>query len=213
MIDSDLEKFIPKFLPEGEQDDLFSDLKQITKGDFLATYKNFYHTYGTQRELYLDQGDCIDNLPIFNLPNTTSKEGKGFILSNVCDVNTDNLRPIPMRILYAPILQLEKYKLQLKEKGGYDDEKIKAKIDIIRKQQVTNLFYIPQGDGIDYEGIVPLDHILSIPRTSLTPENIRSHRLFQLSRTAWYIFLIKITYHFARTNEELILNRSPAHNP
>lgn len=209
MIDDELKKYIPRFLPDGEQVDFFSDLKQlISKEMGTGRYKNFYATYGTKREPYLDQGDCIDGIPVYNLPNLEYKEGKVFILSNTCDVNTENVRVVPMKVMYAPILNLDKYIDLLKSKGGYSEKKIEA----IRDQQVTNLFYLPD-QALGYEAIVPLDHINSLSSDLFEGEKITKDRLFQLSRSGWYTLLVKITHHFARANEELMLNRSPRTNP
>lgn len=211
MSDDELKKYIPKFLPNGEQDDLFYGLKQITdnKEAYVDRLKNFYSTYGTQKDPYLDQGDGLADMDIFNLPHPTSSKGLGFILSNTCDINPDNERGIPMRILYAPVINLEKYVKLLEDHGVYRE----GWLENVRQQKITHLVYLPKGAGLDYEAIVPLDHIMSIDEDSVTADSIREKRVFQLSRIAWYILLIKITHHFARTNKGLLLNRSPSFNP
>ncbi len=211
MSDDELKKYIPKFLPSGEQDDLFYGLKQITdnKEAYMYKLKNFYSTYGTEKDPYLDQGDGLADMKIYNLPNPASRDGLGFVLSNTCDINPDNERDIPMRILYAPVLNLDKYVRLLKEKGIYRE----GWIENVRQQKITHLIYLPKGPGLDYEAIVPLDHIISVDQDSVPVASIREKRVFQLSRIAWYILLIKITHHFARTNKGLFLNRSPNFNP
>lgn len=213
MPDDELKAYIPKFLPSGEQDELFYGLKQIVddKESYSQRLKNFYATYGARKEPYLDQGDCLDGMSIFNLPSSDSRQGYGFVLSNSCDISSENKRDIPMRLLYAPVINLEKYVLLLKQKNVYRE----GWIENVRQQKITHLFYLPKGAGLGlgYEAIVPFDHILSIDKDLIQVDTIKEKRVFQLSRVAWYILLIKLTHHFARANEDLLLNRSPSHNP
>ena len=211
MPNDELKAYIPKFLPSGEQDELFYGLKQIVddKEGYSQRLKNFYTTYGAQRDPYLDQGDCLDGMDIFNLPRHDSRQGYGFVLSNSCDVNPDNKREIPMRLLYAPVVNLEKYVSLLKQKKVYREGWIEA----VRQQKITHLFYLPKGAGLGYEAVVPFDHMLSIDKDLIQVDTIRERRIFQLSRVAWYVLLIKLTHHFARASEDLLLNRSSLYNP
>lgn len=202
MIDEDLKKFLPTFLSSGEQEELFYNLKQLIKGD-ISRVKNFYINASNDR--LLEQGDVIDGVDIFNLPMTTPTEGKGFIISNTCDVNPDNDRAVPMGVMYAPVLNLEKYENRLKAEGLYSEDWGRS----VRMQQITNLVYLPAGLGMDYEAIVPLDKINSMASDYITPETASSNRVSRLSLTGWYILLIKITHHFARTTNELISRKSP----
>lgn len=205
MIDEDLKKFLPTFLPNGEQEELFYNLRQLVNGD-ISRIKNFYSgSYGSGDSV-LEQGDGMEGLPIFNLPSTESRSGKGFVISNTCDVNADNDRSVPMRMLYAPVLNLEKYEEALRRQGEYS----KSWADAVRKQQITHLFYLPKGSGLGYEAIVPLDHIHSLASGYLSDDTISSSRVFKLSLTGWYILLIKLTYHFARTTNQLIARKSSA---
>lgn len=206
MIDEDLKKFIPTFLANNEQENLFYGLKQIRDNN-LSRLKNFY-IGNHPEESILEQGDGVDNLPIFNLPDTTTVQAKGFIISNTCDISPDNNRKIPMNTLYAPIVNLNKYEELLRKNGEYTDEWAQA----VRNQQITNLFYLPKGIGLDYEAVVPLDHINSLPASYISDEDILSNRIFRLSLTAWYVLLIKLTHHFARTTNDLIVRKSISAN-
>lgn len=208
MVEESLRKYLPTFNKKGEVEDFYSGIKEIIKTGKLAS-KDFFSTYGTLKEPILDQGDCIDNMPIFNLPNTVSKSGKGFILSNVCDISEGNKRTDQVRVLYAPLLNFDKYIEKLKENKLYN----KQKEDAIKSQQVTTILFVPRGGGLEYDAFVPLDQVISIPRSEIATDTIRDRRVFQLSRTAWYLLLMKITHHFARSNNELFENRSPSSNP
>ncbi len=202
MIDEDLKKFLPTFLPNGEQDELFYGLEQL-RNNRLSTIKNFY-THNDTIDTILEQGDGIDGLPIFNLPELHSKYGKGFVISNTCDVSIDNTRVVPMRLLYAPVLNLEKYENALRESGDYSEDWGRA----VREQQITHLFYLPVGSGLSYEAIVPLDQVNSIAPSYLLEQDLSVNKVFRLSLIAWYVLLIKLTHHFARTTNELIARKS-----
>lgn len=204
MIDEDLKKFLPTFLPNGEQEELFYNLKQLLGGD-ISRIKNFYRGADNSEDYILEQGDGIAGLPIFNLPSINSSEGKGFIVSNTCDISPGNDRSLSMRTMYAPVLNLNKYEEALRQQGEYS----KSWADAVRKQQITHLFYLPAGSGLDYEAIVPLDHVHSIAAGYVSDDMIVSNRIFKLSLTSWYILLIKLTHHFARTTNELIARKSP----
>ena len=208
MIEEQLRRYLPVFNDKNEVEDFYSGIEEIVKTGKLAA-DNFYEVYGTAKEPVLDQGDCIKDMPIFNLPHPQYKAGDGFILSNVCDVSEGNVRTDGVRILYAPVLNFEKYIESLKERGLYNRDKEQA----IRQQKVTNVVFLPKHGNLGSDSFVPLDQICSIPREMLRTNEILERRIFQLSRVAWYLLLMKITHHFARVNNELFDNRSPAKNP
>ena len=70
----------------------------------------------------------------------------------------------------------------------------------IRDQRVTSIFHLPEGawgpEGIVLLGTIhahPLDDFLAKDRT----------RLFTLSQYAFYIFLVKLSIHFTRMQENV----------
>ena len=204
MTEEELSLYLPKFLPDGEIADLKSDLRQFTSGGEVDLAR--YYTVVTQEYPHLSQGDGVSGMPIFNLPSVESKLGRGFIISNTCDVFSGNTRPLDVNFLYAPILKLNAYEELLKKNGTYDNNRI----DAIKKQQVSDMFYLPVGRGLEEESIVMLDRINSIDSSVLPTDEIPQKRLFQLSQSAWYVLLIKLTYHFVRVNEGLLRDRSRA---
>jgi hypothetical protein len=50
------------------------------------------------------QGDVFKGLTIYGPRG--SKEAKGIILSNSCDIDTNNKRDFPMRAVFAPLVNL-----------------------------------------------------------------------------------------------------------
>lgn len=47
---------------------------------------------------------------VINLPNPKIAKMPAMVISNTCDIDQNNKRLAPKRIVYAPIYQLEKYK-------------------------------------------------------------------------------------------------------
>ncbi len=45
-----------------------------------------------------------------NLPKPDIKPVPGMILSNTCDIDLTNVRNFPSQVVYAPIINLAKYK-------------------------------------------------------------------------------------------------------
>jgi len=203
MTDEELAHYLPKFLPDGEIADLYSDLKQFTNGGEVDFGR--YYMSQDQKYPHLNQGDGIAQLPVFNLPSTKSKLGSGFIISNTCDVFTGNPRPLDVSFLYAPIIKLDAYETLLRKNKKYS----KDRIDAIVAQQVSDMFYLPAGAGLEEDSIVLFSGINSIDSAILPSDQIEERRIFQLSQSAWYVLLIKLTYHFVRVNEGLLRDRSP----
>lgn len=203
MIEDDfLSKYLPRFLPEDDQVELFSDLKQLAYSHEY-NYNNFYYNFGKHKK-QINQGDGINNLTFVNIPSMEDYQAPGIILSNTCDINLKNQRETPTKIVYAPIFKLENYIELLQSHNAYNEQHIEA----IRNQQVTQIFYLPKGMELEYEGIVHLDHISSADNESIARDNLGNTRIFKLSLFGFYAFIIKITHHFSRVNKELIEERS-----
>lgn len=100
---------------------------------------NYYTSYYPNDEL---QGDGWEGLDIVDVVTSRKRSIKGIILSNSCDISTENKRELPPNILFAPIVELEVYRNRL-IKAGIAENQINSKIEAIKKQKVTSLFYLP----------------------------------------------------------------------
>src|SRR5262249_26177507 len=72
----------------------------------------------------------------------------------------------------------------------------------IRKQHVTNLFYVPAGSGLEVDHVVLLDDVHTMPAEVFATE--RGTKIFTLSQAGFYLFIIKLSLHFCRFHEALI---------
>ncbi|MFO7749746.1 MAG: hypothetical protein R6V54_06595, partial [Desulfobacteraceae bacterium] len=61
---------------------------------------------------------------------------------------------------FAPVIPLGLYKEKLKERE-VPESTINSKINSIKEQKVTSLFYLPKGGNLDSDHIVPLDDLLA----------------------------------------------------
>ena len=138
-----------------------------------------------------------------NLPSHEVRSTPAMILSNTCDISPSNERLLPSRVVYAPILQLEKYKQLLLCNTQKEQQVIDNHIKSIKNQFISNIFYLPKGINLEHDSIVFLDRLNNCPAGILTEEEIKKKKLFTLSNYGFYIFLIKISIHFTRIREEV----------
>jgi hypothetical protein len=147
------------------------------------------------------QGDGWTSFEVINFYDGDRKSVKGIILSNSCDIDIENKRDMPPKIVFAPIIKLKSYQ-QVLEKGGLNSEIIENKISSIIAQDITSIFYLPKGCFLDDDYIVILDDIHNIPASFFHGKEDRK-KLFTLSQIGFYVFLIKLSIHFCRFHENL----------
>ena len=199
----ELKVYLPQYLSDIEQKKLIDEIRKFTnnpKYPYLFLPKS-------DVDAFIMQGDSFVK-GTFLIPDVKTKTFKNIvpcmILSNTCDISSENLRSIPLNLSYAPIFNLEKYQERLtKEKGQQiaDNE-----CTAIRNQQVTSYFYIPSNSGLGYDGFVHFDKVSNSP----VPQNhgeIISNRIFSLNQFGFYLFLFKLSIHFTRIREGI--NRTP----
>lgn len=200
MIDfEEVKKYLPHYLNNASQDNLFKELKSFPENIDDRLYSQLL----TKNEI-IYQGDGIDDMLVINLPSTEIRPFRSMIISNTCDIYLENEKLFPSRIIYAPIFNLEKYIDSLiKEHGENDDQKRKIKNHMlsIKKQLSTQIFYLPKGAGLQYDSIVFLDRLNNFPTGLMTGEEIKQRKIFTLSNYGFYLFLIKLSIHLTRVRE------------
>ena len=76
-------------------------------------------------------------------------------------------------------------------------------INAIKKQEITQIFYLPKFDGKLEESIVFLDRVNNMPNTLIERDKISSNRIFTLSDYGAYLFLLKLSIHFTRVQDKV----------
>jgi len=150
------------------------------------------------------QGDGWPGLSLINFITGDKQPVKGIILSNSCDISVENRRDVPSMVVFAPLIRLSRFKQKL-EQSGLSEERITEKLNSIRKQQVSSIFYLPPGGNLEFEYFAPLDDLHSMPLQVFidTPDK---QKLFTLSMFGFWFFLFKLSIHFCRFQEELARN-------
>jgi hypothetical protein len=183
----EIKKYLPTYLSSESNEQLF---KQIDSGKI----DDNYYAFECPIENKILQGDGLNSIIVFN-------SAPAIVLSNTCDIDSDNRRMFQPNMVYAPIFNLEKYRLLLIEESLKTDDGVDAHINSIRRQEITQIFYLPQGSGMKYEGIVFLDRLLHYPIHLLTDDDIHQRKMFTLSNFGFYSFLVKLNIHFTRVKE------------
>lgn len=178
----------PYLLPEHKQQ-LYSELRNFPE-------KFNYYTSKFDDEML--QGDGWGGFLVLHQANNESKKIHGVVLSNSCDISPENRRRIPPKIIFASIIKLSKYIEQLR-KGGISEDEINTVTESIKRQEITSLFYLPKGGGLTDEHIAILDDVYSVPTNSIQMSDM--NKLFTLSQSGIYLFILKLSIHFCRFND------------
>lgn len=187
-----LEDQIPFYLTREQKDGLLAALR-----DFPRRI-DYYLNDGYPSEVL--QGDVWSSLDTFNFNDSSRKSVKGMILSNSCDVSLGNERTIPPKLVFAPIIRMDAYRRLLSQ--TMSDKSIDDKFRDIRAQEITSIFYLPQGGGLDAEHLVFMDDVHSVPSDYFQNKGERAKQA-TLSLYGFYLFLFKLSVHFCRFHEQV----------
>lgn len=196
----DISLYLPQYLSSEAKDALRKELSLYpTNGT-----KDTIYTSTLDNVDYLLQGDGIMEVDYINFPDKEVKKIPVLLLSNTCDMSIENKRMNECRILYSPILNLEKYKNMLLKK--YSTTKVDNHIEDVKNQHVSQILYLPKGGKLEYEGIVFFDRAISIPLSEGVVDDMCKNKLFTFSNFGFYLFLLKISIHFTRIQEKIDRN-------
>ena len=159
---------------------------------------NYYSQYHQGEWL---QGDGFQDFEVYSFEKAESKKTKGIIISNSCDISKDNERELPVNITFAPVVPLEGIEKIIIRVVG--EEKAKSKINSIKSQKVTNMFFLPaQTSSLEEDYVVMFDQMAHMPRKYC--ETHVGKQLFTLSQSAFYLFTMKLSMHFCRLHENIL---------
>lgn len=192
---SSIETQLPYYLSKDRKEGLLKALKDFPDN------MDYYLDKNSSLNSEILQGDGLNSLKIIQYETLATKSIRGILLSNSCDLDSNNSRDRGLKAVIAPIIKLSKYKLIL-ERIGVTEDKILAKMANIKAQKVTDIFYLPPVNSCDEEHIVILDDLHSIPLKFLSLET-QNEKIFTLSQAGFYLFLLKISVHFCRFHENI----------
>ncbi|MEM9858464.1 MAG: hypothetical protein AAF843_13965 [Bacteroidota bacterium] len=192
----DLKIYLPKYLSAESEKQLFDSLK-----DFPSNIDQRLYTNHLENEPIIFQGDGLRNLLAINLPSTETKVVSGMVISNTCDIDPVNKRNFPSQIVYAPIIDLGKYSNSLRSQ--LPEEKVSGHLAAIRKQYITQIFYLPPILNKLKESIVFLDRLHNVGSNKYDRSELNLSRIFSLSNYGNYLFLFKLSLHFTRIQDKV----------
>ena len=189
-----IELFLPRYLTEPTKNGLVDSLRQ-----FPDNIDQRFYLGRDIADAPILQGDGIGSLTVCHIPSRRFYSAPCVVVSNSCDIDPNNSRHTSGSVCYAPIVKLDKYRLSLI--ASYGPSRAADIVMSIRKQYITQYFYLPCGAGMTYEGIVPLDQVTNAPNSPDFYDALREHRVFTLSQYGFYLFLFKLSVHFTRMGE------------
>lgn len=197
-----LNEHIPYYLTQGQKEGLIKALKAFIDDKVTKSY--YLNRYLTE----LLQGDAWTKLKIRNFDTGETGSILGIILSNSCDIASENIRDFPVNITFAPLIPLSKY-AELLKRNKLHTMAIDQKIRAIKRQGITSMFFLPAGGGLYESGcalkedhIALFDDIYTMPLTVFESEKEKS-KVLTLSDFGFYLFIFKLSIHFCRFQENL----------
>jgi len=196
-----LRQQIPYYLTaDPAQKQLVKGLKALSEG---ATNGYFIPADADPYGKDMLQGDGWRGFQVYSFVSGTLNPARGMVLSNSCDISPENERVLPPNVTFAPIVKLSKIEARFKERGLQADQ-IASRLQAIRAQSITSMFYLPADAPLEEEYVALLDDLHSMP--------VELHRkaavkVFTLSMVGFYLFVFKLSVHFCRLHENV--DRSP----
>jgi hypothetical protein len=195
----DIQKYIPQYLASEDQRKLVDELRSISSGGHASYILSKYNDHFQEEML---QGDGWHGFRAFMFHSGEKRSVKGLVLSNSCDVDPANPRDVPSKVTFAPLVKLSAFERVLAA-SGIDNQRILKKIDAIKSQKTTNIFYIPSSGTLAEDHIVRLDEVYTMPVADHFKCEDRG-KIFTLSNTGFYMFVFKLSVHFCRLQEKVI---------
>ena len=205
--DTTWEATLPAYLTSPNKNRLKDGLSQFFDPDHRQKQKKYDNFYLTNPPDFFMQGDLINSLPVYdwNFDNNTYSTGFApvILVSNSCDVSPKEDRLLDKEALFARLIPLNDFFSDLRE-DGYSKENIDSIYNNLTHQTYSNLFYLPKNSITDLEYIVFFDKVFWHPSENfnLKLENIKEERFLSLDHFGFYLFILKLSYHFCRVPEE-----------
>lgn len=183
-----------KIIPEEHQPALQRNLTRIPDFSWLLT----------EPHASLDrlQGDLIKEFPTVFLDDSATPQTRNFtvmLMNNTCDLPDKRLDFVTA----APIIDFQKY-LEFESKRR-SEESLRAYADSIRRNDKTELFYLPKFDEFQDGALVLLHMVCSVSAHVYRQALTTRKRIASFTQTGFYFLLIKLTTHIARAESSEVI--------
>ena len=203
--------FLPKYLTPELEEKLFNTVNEnfplsIDPNLIYSVLDNNYY-----------QGDALVDIPFSNFEKDSFNMAylSGILLSNSCDISSENVRLENPNFQFATIFSLDEYILLLEDRK-IGEEKIRSFVQTLKSNRISNLFYLPEKKNgelvIIKESFVRFDLNVTLPAVIFESEHYSKDyapdgdRLFSFTNYGFYLFLIKLSIHFCRFREGVFRN-------
>ena len=147
------------------------------------------------------QGDLWSKVEIVNYETGARKPVKAIVLSNSCDIDETNRRDLPPLVTVAPLIPLARYEALLTGMG-VNPFRVASQLLNIRRNAVTDIFYLPIGSAVKEEHIALLSDVCTVPISKFSAGSA-AVKMTSLSLVGFYLFLFKLSVHFCRFHENV----------
>jgi hypothetical protein len=178
-------------IPKEKQESLISDLRRIPDFSWLVGAPNPH--------VEKLQGDFLASFPVCYInsklePAVARKSV--MIINNTCDLPDGRGSFVSV----APVIDFKKYIES--QAGKRTTESLRNHEADLRKNQISELFFIPQITGFADGAIVMLNKICSVPASFLNEAVSNGARIGSFTQNGFYVLLIKLTHHLTRRESE-----------
>jgi hypothetical protein len=185
---TDLGRYLPPYLSGADRQKLFSEVCKFPDNH------NIYTVSSDPDPLQADIWPCL----VINWYTGEKKKTRAILLSNSCDLSSEPSEDLARKVIFAPLVDLERY-LNLLRKDGREENTVRNVEVLIKRQEVARILFLPSPNSKLPDSIVLLDDLHSQPLEELIKS--RATRIACLNQYGWYIFLIKLSIHFTRMCE------------
>ncbi len=193
----ELRKFLPTFLSHGSETAFLEEIQHFLGS---GTSRPFY-SLKLRHEPFIFQGDGLEGMLIVNLPDTSARPGGAMVLSNSCDIAPSNERLFSASLCYAPILSFPAYLTALRK--TFTKDAVDNHERAVRRQSITQIFFLPQDGRLRNDAIVFLDRIISVANDTIDRRNLSERRIFTLSDFGAWLLTLKLSIHLCRIRDKV----------
>ena len=146
-------------------------------------------------ELERLQGDLLEKFPTVFLDDSGNPRLRTFtvmVLNNSCDLPAGRVDFLTA----APVVDFNQY-VEFERKNR-SEESLRGYVEAIRKNDKTELLYLPPFNSFSHGAIVLLHLVCSVSASIYRTALERGNRVASFTQSGLYFLLIKLTTHLAR---------------
>lgn len=193
----ELERYFPSYLTKAGKESILSGIRAFQNKDNYGLFLSGIN--GCPSDTIL-QGDICRGFSYYDFSKAGLEENiTGIVISNSCDISTENKRNLPVNVVFCPLFSLQGYKKSLEDEG-FEARRVSDIIDSIMNQSTTTMFYLPKCQYITQDAIVRLDMAYSINLNHLKAK-VNDNKICSLNQFGFYLLLFKLSVHFCRLHE------------